>query len=239
MFSKNKLIKAGNFLHMYEYDTPVEYDFTKHEQLPTTKKEGDKETTGSTNTYRIKKNIRLLLQANTLDESNLPLFVTLTFADNIQNSKEANRLFSKFIQRLNYQVYGKKTSQIKYLAVIEYQTRGAVHYHVVFFNMGKAKDAYDVVKHCWQYGFSTIQDIKSLKDLTNYVYKDLVKARQKKWRKGQRFYFPSRNLEKPETYRTTEKIQKMLSEANYEPQFIKYYRSDNRKTKYMLLKKSG
>ncbi|GAI10009.1 unnamed protein product, partial [marine sediment metagenome] len=37
-----------------------------------------------------------------------------------------NREFKKFIQRLRYQ-YG----DFKYMAVIEFQDRGAIHYHMI------------------------------------------------------------------------------------------------------------
>ena len=55
-------------------------------------------------------------------------FLTLTFADNMTDIKECNLLFKNFIKRLKYQY---DLHNLKYLAVIEFQQRGAVHYHVL------------------------------------------------------------------------------------------------------------
>jgi hypothetical protein len=54
------------------------------------------------------------------------MFTTLTFRENLHNIKEANYEFLKFIKRVKY-----KFGDFKYLAVIEFQDRGAIHYHMI------------------------------------------------------------------------------------------------------------
>ncbi len=54
-------------------------------------------------------------------------FFTLTFAENLTDVKKAYYIFRQFIKRLKRKV--KK--DIKYLAVVEFQQRGAVHFHVL------------------------------------------------------------------------------------------------------------
>ncbi|MFL2072876.1 hypothetical protein ACEN32_11285 [Marinilactibacillus psychrotolerans] len=54
-------------------------------------------------------------------------FMTLTFAENIQDITYADNEFKKFMKRFNYK-YKRKS---KFLAVREFQKRGAIHYHLL------------------------------------------------------------------------------------------------------------
>lgn len=66
-----------------------------------------------------------------------PKFMTLTFRENQTNISEANKQFKNFVKRLNYKI--KKEASgfegLQYVNVVEFQKRGAVHYHTLFFNM--------------------------------------------------------------------------------------------------------
>ncbi|MGM9458151.1 rolling circle replication-associated protein, partial [Lacticaseibacillus rhamnosus] len=53
-------------------------------------------------------------------------FVTFTFAENVKDIDQANREWKKFVQRLR-----RRYGDFKYLSVIEFQKRGAVHYHMI------------------------------------------------------------------------------------------------------------
>lgn len=66
-----------------------------------------------------------------------PKFLTLTFKDNITDLKYSNNEFKNYIKRLNYYISLKVKNYegLKYVAVIEFQDRGAVHYHILLFNM--------------------------------------------------------------------------------------------------------
>jgi len=84
---------------------------------------------------RARKEVRYCVNANidVLGKDSAK-FLTLTFKEDIRDQRIANRLFSKFIQRVNYHL-GKRT---KYLAVVEFQDKkrkGVIHYHVIFFNV--------------------------------------------------------------------------------------------------------
>ena len=61
-------------------------------------------------------------------------FLTLTFRENIQDITITNKEFKYFIQRLNYYLYQTKVQTLKYIATWEKQKRGAIHYHVIFFD---------------------------------------------------------------------------------------------------------
>jgi len=142
MHSNEKLIIAGNFFHHYQYSQDIIYD-TKPQKPKkpnfTSNRAPDLSKRTDSNVYRTKKAIKLLLQSNTTQQSfeentvDRPLFITLTFAENVQEIGTANKLFTLFVKKLNYQTYKTKKSVLKYLAVIEFQQRGAIHYHIIFF----------------------------------------------------------------------------------------------------------
>lgn len=84
-------------------------------------------------------------------------FVTLTFKENIQEILITNREFKYFIQRLNYYLYHTKTQLLKYLATWEKQKRGAIHYHVIFFDFSYI--AKEKLQNLWSHGFIKINRI--------------------------------------------------------------------------------
>lgn len=95
--------------------------------------------------YRARNEVRRLINANVnrySDEMNnllKPVFLTLTFAENIKDLTAANREFRKFMKRLGHFV-AKDQAHVQYVAVPEFQKRGAVHYHLVIFNLPSIKD---------------------------------------------------------------------------------------------------
>lgn len=122
-------------------------------------------------------------------------FVTLTFKDNIKDLDMANYEFRQFIKRLNYMVYGEKCSNLMYTAVVEFQKRGAVHYHVIFYNLPFMKA--DLLAEVWGNGFIKINKIDDVDNVGAYVCKYLTKDNCDDRLRGRRSYFNSRGLKKP------------------------------------------
>jgi len=122
-------------------------------------------------------------------------FVTLTFRENIKDLDVANLEFMRFLKRLNYKVYSKKCSHLKYTTVVEFQKRGAVHYHVVFYNLPYMKA--DVLEEVWGNGFIKINKIDDVDNVGAYVCKYLTKDNSDDRLRGRRSYFNSRGLKKP------------------------------------------
>lgn len=138
-------------------------------------------------------------------------FVTFTFADNIQDLKTANYEWKKFKQRLND--YFDK--DIKYLVVIEFQERGAIHYHVVFFNIPFVRQ--DVLSRLWGNGYVWINKIDNVDNVGAYVCKYLTKDTMDHRLRGKKCYFCSRGLYKPIEIIDDNKIDELeahLSEKN-------------------------
>jgi len=151
-----KIIISGSNIETYRYqEKAVSYDFPRSQKgvsiseqnLSVDEKLEKKLLSRKSSMLRSRSTLRRLVNANAwrwLKQSGLPylpVFVTLTFADNVRNSKIANKIFSDFIRRFNYYITdGQKKSFLKYVVVIEFQDKnrgGVVHYHVMFFNMKK------------------------------------------------------------------------------------------------------
>lgn len=118
------------------------------------------------NCYRAKKKITSLCNNN---HNTLDKFITLTFAETYTESdiKQANYLFKKFIQRLNYQMSKKiENFKLEYLVVPELTKAGAIHYHML------CNLPYVDIKHLqtiWNYGIIYINKIWEINNVAAYI----------------------------------------------------------------------
>lgn len=137
-------------------------------------------------------------------------FFTLTFADNKTDVKECNYIFMKFIQRLKWR-FGK---DIKYLAVVEFQSRGAVHYHCL---SDIPYIPQQELQELWGEGFVYINAITHVDNVGAYIVKYMTKDNTDERLQGLKAYLYSRNLKKPEEYvnhnlKDFDKIEKKIVE---------------------------
>lgn len=118
-------------------------------------------------------------------------FLTLTFKENVTDISFANNEFKKFIKRLKYQF---ELKNLKYVAVIEFQERGAIHYHMIF-------NSYwlDVkkVQSCWGNGFVFIEDVSHVDNLGAYLIKYMTKDNSDIRLQNEKGYLYSKNLDRP------------------------------------------
>jgi len=203
MFISGNMIEIYTYKEPYFYNTPVRkrnYNST-HQQIRR-----------KDNTYTARTNIRRLITANINQPTGKPVFVTLTFNRNITNLKEGNYEFTKFIKRLNNYTNAKS----KYLSVIEFQKKGRIHYHTIFF--GLPYISYQTFEtKIWKNGDTNMQAIKSksLKKIRNigaYVSKYLSKANLDERLTGHKAYFTSRGLIRPQRFRKETTIDRFLTE---------------------------
>jgi hypothetical protein len=153
-----------------------------------------------------------------------PKFLTLTFKDNIKDLKTANMEYKKFIKRLNYYIKTEIDNNyigVQYVAVVEFQKRGAVHYHVLLFNMPFIK--WNVILEKWGLGGAYIEgfrdksnkevslvydeekdcfmaDKSEVHNIGAYITKTMeymAKSFDDDRLRGEKCYFTSRNLKKP------------------------------------------
>jgi len=133
------------------------------------------------------------------------IFLTLTFAKNITNVKQANIEFNLFIQRLSYHTNQK----LKYLAVIEFQKRGAVHYHMVC-NLVYVRNK--ILSKIWKHGFLNIKKLRTDCNIGLYMMKYLGKEANILQHKKK--YWTSKNLNRPIEIIDNEEIINYLTDSN-------------------------
>lgn len=140
----------------------------------------------------------------------LPKFLTLTFKDNISDVELANKEFTNFNKRLSYYLFKVNKNVLKYLCVPEFQKRGAIHYHVIYFNLPYT-DFYQL-KKVWGKGSIYIEGVKdNIDDYAKYVAKYINKTNSKSEENyqvykeknllNQKRYFCSRGLNRPDVYK--------------------------------------
>lgn len=135
---------------------------------------------------RTRKNIQDTLNANLDDNS---YFVTLTFAENLQDYKKANDRFHYFVRI--------KNKDIKYLVVKEHQQRGAIHFHLIVFDIGQGD--LDKLTNSWTYGFWYVKKIndKYAYSIANYMTEYFSKEKNQLVKSNKKIFSKSRNLKKP------------------------------------------
>jgi len=131
-------------------------------------------------------------------------FLTLTFEENITDLDYSHNELKKWIKRVNYHVFKTKKSMMKYVAVIEFQKRGAIHYHMLC-NLPYI-DVNELSK-TWGHGFIKLNKIKGDKErfggfecdnVGAYVCKYMTKDNDDPRLVGRNTYLTSRNLDKPQ-----------------------------------------
>ena len=202
-----KIVYSGDVVEIYEYDKGYLKGY-ENNNADTGRKSNYKSENYEEHRkqvlQRAKKNLRRLINANVgqYGKEFTAKFLTLTFKDNIKDTKQANYEFKKFIQRLNYYCFGVKKNNLKYTCVVEFQKRGAIHYHVIIYNMPyiKAND----IANVWGNGFIKINKIDDIDNVGAYVAEYLGNAEKGQGKdvaddrlQGKKSYFSSRGLYKP------------------------------------------
>jgi len=116
-------------------------------------------------------------------------FVTFTFAENIKDLASANVYWSRFMQKMR-----RKYGLFKYMAVIEFQQRGAVHYHCIWsLPYIKKSELADI----WGNGFVKINRIDHVDNVGAYIVKYMTKDLMDSRFVAQKAYQCSKGLERP------------------------------------------
>lgn len=208
-----KLIKCGDYVQLYFYEkslmkkkkgfekvVDIENELIKEENVH---RLGEQKFIEYRNIQRAKLNLQRLVKTN---EKVFKTFITLTFAENLQDIKEANKKLHNWICNIR-----KLKKDFKFVCVPEYQKRGAVHYHLMtnieitdttLLSPQKKrtkktkhlKHIYDV--RYWDKGFARVDDLRNIDNVTAYITKYMTKDADNRLF-GSRKYHYSRNLEKP------------------------------------------
>jgi hypothetical protein len=187
-----KVYIFGDIIEFYRYEIPILKGFHTKGRSNFSEEEEIKEDNFKKVPTRKRNWVRRLILAN-FDSSSR--FVTLTFAENIEDIKVSNREFKNFIKRMKY-----RFGDFKYLSVIEFQERGAIHYHMIC-NWGYIEQK--EVSEIWGNGFIKIKGLlkanngKPVDNVGAYMVKYMNKNVLDERLMGQDCYLRSRNLSKP------------------------------------------
>ena len=222
----HKLIQSGDIIEIYEYSEGYLKGYKLTEREIKNRIYSERSSAGADSTdsrerslKRAKMNLRRLINANVgqYGKDVTAKFLTLTFKENIQDIKQANYEFKKFIKRLNYKVYGTKKAILKYTTVIEFQKRGAIHYHTILYNMPYIKA--NEIAEIWDNGFIKINKIDDIDNVGAYIGEYLGQAEKEQGKevederlRGQKTHFSSRGLYKPNEI-TDKKIVEQIAAA--------------------------
>ena len=192
---KSRIIISGNVVEMTTYERGYFKNYHEVKKIGRSSKDTtdeDKALNREKVLQRARSRVRRLACAN----PQLNKFFTLTFADNVTDLKYANNQFCCFIKRLNRYLTKMHKDKVKYIAVVEFQERGAVHYHLLcnlpYISANKLQEI-------WQNGFVKINKIDDVDNVGAYVTKYMSKDNEDERLIGNRCYFTSQGLQEPTT----------------------------------------
>lgn len=122
--------------------------------------------------YRTFANVRDTINTNVTDTRKV-LWVTLTYAENMQDTKRLYSDFKLFNQRFRW--FLEKRLDIldtEYIAVAEPQGRGAWHLHVLFLFPGCEKVPYianEELRAMWRHGFVRVGNLNNCDNIGAYL----------------------------------------------------------------------
>lgn len=216
-----RVIKTGNRIEIYTYERPIKLHVKNHKRKVT---KTPQLMTPRDQEYRNRRAHRANNTIRRLANGNFSIgakFLTLTFNNDqdfdISSIRECNKRHSIFIKKLQ-----KIYPDMKYISVLEFQKRGAVHYHIL--NNLPFIDKEEITA-LWGHGFIDIREIKDTDSIGGYIAKYMVKNCTDPRFADHRTYFASKNLERPEViygFKTKEYIEQLL---NVKPVFQNNYKT--------------
>jgi hypothetical protein len=203
-----KFIKYGDNFEIYEYENEpslVKRRRRKRETNIDNKNMGiDGENTLSERQLGKRKDnarhasmvFRRIVISN-LSGSELPVLLTLTYKENLTNITVGYKDYRSFIQALRNK-YGKT---FRYICVPEFQKRGAVHFHALFWGLPSEvalqERATRTLARIWGKGFLYLKITDGNNKLSSYLAKYMSKAFIDPRLKNKKAYVASRNINRP------------------------------------------
>ncbi len=180
-----KVVYNKHVVEVYEYEKGITYGKENGGRMANGEESERKEQNRLQTIRRQRETIRRLAIANFDSGSK---FVTLTFRDKVTDIEQANKEFKKFIQRLRY-AYG----DFKYIAVIEFQPSGRVHYHMIS-NLVYVPNS--TLSDIWKQGFVRINRISHVDNVGAYITKYMTKEGDDVRLQGHRAFQTSKGLDR-------------------------------------------
>ena len=208
-----KLVKCGDYVQIYVYEKcKKKYSKKDNNELELKKFKLSKmfnDDENVKNEPKLNDNIeqrniiRSKLECQRIAKSNIDewkTFITLTFKENIKDVAKANKRFRYFIDKIK-----RVKKDFKYIAIPEFQKRGATHYHLLTnidindTNLIYEQEDNKKFKHIkyWLDGFTKVDTLNGdTKKIIGYISKYMTKDIDNRLFNRHR-YFYSRNLNMP------------------------------------------
>jgi len=194
--SRERLVVSGNTYEWYEYARPYVYNLPALRQSAASSLRSsamhNEDGRRADNLSVARRALRRLILANEGRHPERLKFFTYTFAENVADYDEAMTYWRHFARRLR-----EKFDSPKYVGVVEFQKRGAVHFHVLHFNMPYRRGLKTEIASLWGYGFVKLITLSKIRHVSLYVSKYLRKAKVDGRLTSKKAYFCSRGLERP------------------------------------------
>lgn len=238
MATYKKVIACNNVIEVYEYEkSPIEkhvknkiddYDPFDLENIKLELKDRTEER--RLQTVRDARNMTRRLALMNFGPGDK--FITLTYRENMQDIDKADDDFKKFIKRFKYKF---ELSELPYIAIREFQKRGAIHYHMLckfpfeFENEEHIKYWERIFgQDIWKHGFVDIKPIDHVDNVGAYLIKYMTKNVSVEFFKGKKVYLCSKGLERPLVYRgdEAEEILRVYELENKKEVFTNSYESE-------------
>jgi len=208
--SYNKLISYGKSVELFEYEKTPQRFGRKYQKLQDGSKvrrvaenRADLLQRKSQSTKRRDNARRSGIFFRKLVASNLgvgenPLYVTLTIAKNVCDVGKAHGYFNAFARSLKNQ-FG---TQVRYIAVPEFQKRGAVHFHALFWGLeteqlARTERHSRLFAKTWGVGFADLVATDGSIKLAWYLGKYMLKAILDPRLLNKKAFIASRNIVRP------------------------------------------
>lgn len=199
-----RVIVSGRVIEIIDYERPIFKELQRKEGSNLGRSvvadKQDQERHREDTLQKAKARCRRLINANahqyhdSSGRTYKPVFFTATYADNITDLTETNKDLRRFIKRLGNRAHGS-TGSLKYVAIPEFQERGAVHYHIVIFNMPWIE--HKELARIWGHGFVWIKGIEQIDNVGAYVTEYMTKEHDDGRLKGRRCYMTAQGLLEP------------------------------------------
>jgi len=216
--STRRLWVAGRTAELYEYGRPYSYNWPPERRsadcTAETRPEPGRGSRRDDNLHRARARLRRLVAANEGAWGQVPKFVTYTFAENVTEYATAVGVWRQYSRRLST-VFGPQ----KYLTVVEYQKRGAVHFHTLHFSLPFVPGIKERLARMWGKGHVKVVAIRHVRSVSNYVSKYIPKEIFDSRLVRRKAFFCSRGLVKPTELRSSVKIDAFLAGNRMEEEF--------------------
>jgi len=233
--SRSKVVQSGNLFEVYDFQIPIVYGQKNKRVTPRSAPERYEEHRARS-IIRAVNTVRRLIHLNFSEKD---MFLTLTFNNeqpfDINSLKSCLPYFKKFVRKTR-----NKYPDFRYIAVPEFQKRGAVHYHLLCNLSSLSENERDEL---WPYGFSKPKKINGTLHLALYLCKYLSKRFEDKRKEGHRLFYTSRGLKRPQVVygMLAERLSKKLKEERsdniqYESQYNSVRNGNTSYTQYLRQK---